>query len=289
MRNSSPQNRTVAIVGLGQIGGSLALAFRERKVFLEIRGYDRNKVLLRTAVGRKLVDCVAGDLKQIIRGAGLVILAIPVGEIFKILPAMAVNLKPETILCETGSTKVEILKVVRKLKMSNFVGLHPVAGSEKAGIAGWNPDLFQNRIVTITASPGCPKPTVQFIRDVISRIGARPVSISAEKHDQIFSATSHLPYLLSLALTNLVLGSGHISKSEKFLAGAFRDATRVALSSPPVMQDILFSNQGKVARQISALVSLLKKYQSYLENGNESRLAHEIVRARNLRSRAKVA
>lgn len=289
MSASVLHNNRVAIIGLGQIGGSLALAFRERKIFPEIRGYDRDKVLLKIAAKRRLIGRASENAINIIRGADMVFLAIPVREVIRILPEIADYLGPETILCETGSTKVEILSKVRKLRISNFVGLHPIAGSEKAGMAGWNPDLFQNRIVTLTASPGCPGSKAELIKYVISRIGAKPVLISAEKHDQILSATSHLPYLLSIALVNLVLGPTKSSQSKKFLGGAFRDATRVALSSPAVMGDILFSNQRNVVRQISVFVSLLKRYQGHLENGNRSRLVHEIVTAKSLRGKARVA
>lgn len=281
------RDKIAAIIGLGQIGGSLALAFRKERLFKEIYGYDLDRNILKIAASRGLVDGAFSNLEKVVGEADLVILSIPVRQIISILPKVAKHLKPTALLCETGSTKLEILRAVMRLKIKNYIGIHPVAGTEKEGIKGWNADLFKNKIFTITPALNSPREGVAIVRKIINQIGAKVVPLSAERHDLIFSKTSHLPYLLAIGLSNLVFASEDKSASRNLLGGAFRDATRVALSSPVVMQDILISNRKNINRQISLFSSQLQKYQEYLKECNETGLRQTILKARKIRSALK--
>jgi len=284
VRKNKLRQLRVGIIGLGQIGGSLALAFRKQRLFKEVLGYDLNQATFREAWKRRLVEAVWQRLPQVVNKSDLVILAIPVRQIILIIPEVAGMLRQETILCETGSTKVEILRLVERLKIKNFVGLHPVAGTEKEGIKGWNGKLFDGKTFTLTPAKNCSQQSRTLIKAIIQNIGGNPIEISAREHDRIFSKTSHLPYLISIALTNTVFPQNSRNDSVNFLGGAFRDATRVALSSPVVMSDILFSNRNNIAQQISTQVRLLKEYQKYLQQNDTTELIAEIKRARRIRS-----
>jgi prephenate dehydrogenase len=284
VRKNKWSQLTVGLIGLGQIGGSLALAFRKQRLFKEILGYDINQATFREAWKRRLVEAASQRLSQVANKSDLIILAIPVRQIIGLLPKVAKILKPETILCETGSTKEEILSLVEKLKIGNFIGLHPVAGTEKEGIKGWEGNLFNGKTFTMTPSKNCSPPAKTVIKAMIKRIGGNPLEISAREHDRIFSKTSHLPYLISVAITNAVFPYSREKSLTKYLGGAFRDATRVALSSPVVMRDILFSNRENVIREINAQVGRLKEYQKFLEKQLENRLMAEMRQARKIRS-----
>ena len=279
------RNKTVAIVGLGQIGGSLALAFREKRLFKEIVGFDLDRKTLNLAQTRGLIDRASLSPEKAVAGADLILICIPVRKIVKLLPKIATLVKPSAVICETGSTKVEILKAVQKSKIKNFVGIHPVAGSEKPGISGWRQDLFRDKVFTITPSKQCPPESVMTTNEMVCRIGGKVVPVAAEQHDRMFAKTSHLPYLISIALTNLVFNYNSSPLIKGFLGGAFRDATRVAASSSAVMQDILFSNRKNIIRQINLFTTILKGYQKYLLQNNQESLAREISQARRLRSK----
>ena len=284
MRKNKLSQLTVGLIGLGQIGGSLALAFRKQGLFREILGYDLNRATFREAIKRKLVVAASQRWPQVVNKSDLIILAIPVRQIIELLPKVAQILKPETILCETGSTKEEILSLVEKLKIGNFIGLHPVAGTEKEGIKGWDGRLFNGKTFTLTPAKSCSRQSRTLIKAIIQNIGGNPLEISAREHDRIFSKTSHLPYLISVAIANAVFPYSREKSLTKYLGGAFRDATRVALSSPVVMRDILFSNRENVIREITNQVGLLKEYQKFLEKQLEDKLMAEMRRARKTRN-----
>ncbi len=288
MKKSDFRKLTVSIIGLGQMGGSLALAFRKHRFFKRIYGYDTDKNTIKAVLQKKLIDTGTQNLAQAVQQGDLVILAIPVGQILAKLPEAARNLEPEAILCETGSTKEEILNLVERLKVKEFIGLHPVAGTEKEGVKGWDTELFTGKTITLTASSRCCKNAKNSIKTLIRAIGAQPREISAREHDRIFSATSHLPYLISIALVNSIVNNRRKQLSN-FLGGAFRDATRVAVSSPEVMGDILFSNRKNIIKSLSRFVNSLEDYRKLLQSGGQESMLPEIIRARKIRRGLKVS
>ncbi len=277
----------IAIVGLGQIGGSLAKAFTKERIYSEIIGVDKNLITIEKAKRLKIVNRVANDLKKAIPQADLVILAVPVRQIIKILPKVTASMKRETILCEVGSTKGEIFKMIKKLPQKiNYIGLHPMAGTEKEGIDGAEENLFVNKTFMVFPSKNSKNSSVKIILDLIKQLKAKPLIMNINAHDQIMAQVSHLPYLFSISLVNLATSS-KFKDSFKVLGGSFRDATRVAESSPEMMLDILTTNRKNIIRQINSTSKELSLYKSFLQKGDEDRLLAKILKAKKVRSRLK--
>ncbi len=231
----------VAIIGLGQIGASLAAALKKRRL-ARVVGISRRPATVREALQRRLID-EAGDVDT----ADVVVLATPVRTLISQLKPAARRMKRGAILTDVGSTKEAIVHAAKGLR---FVPGHPMAGSEKAGIAGCDPDLFVGRPWVLLPGPG---------RDVIARlvrgVGAKPVFLaSAAEHDRIVAECSHLPHLMAYALMGL-------GADLRYTGGSFRDATRVALSDVEMVLDFLLTNRHlrpvarRLARELMRLAS----------------------------------
>lgn len=278
----------VVIVGLGQIGGSLAKAFTKQKIFAEIIGVDKNQRTIEKAKRLKIIQKGTNDLTKAITQADLIILAVPVRQIIKMLPKVASLMKKEAILCEVGSTKQEIFKEVERLPQKiTFIGLHPMAGTEKDGISGADENLFTNKTILVFPSKNTQKPSLERVVASIKKLKAKPLIMNVKSHDEIMAQISHLPYLFSIALVNLA-NSTDSKKVFKVLGGSFRDATRVALSSPEIMLDILTTNRKNIIRQIDSLTIEFLRYKKLLANGNEKKLLDKMSKAKQIRGRLKL-
>jgi len=278
----------VAIVGLGQIGGSLAKVFRKRKMFAEIIGVDKNQRTIEKAKELKIIQKGTTDLTKTIPQADLIILAVPVRQIIKMLPKVVSLMKKEAILCDVGSTKADVFKAVENLKHKvNYIGLHPMAGTEKEGINGADKNLFIHKTIMVFPSKSTQKPSLKLVLSLIKKLKARPLIMDENSHDEIMAKVSHLPYLFSIALVILANNSRN-KDSFRVLGGSFRDATRVSLSSPEMILDILITNRKNIIRQIDSLTTEFLRYKKLLANGNEKKLLNRMLKAKQIRGRLKL-
>jgi len=279
----------IVIVGLGQIGGSLAMAFANNKIFAEIIGVDKTSGAIEKAKKFKIIHRGTSDFKKVIPQADLVILAIPVREIITILPQVASLMKEDAILCDLGSTKTEIFRTMENLKRPvNYIGLHPMAGTEKEGLDGADANLFVNKTIMLFPSKNTKKSNLELIIALMKKLKAMPLIIDEKKHDELMACVSHLPYLFSIALINQ-LNSSNFKKTPKILGGSFRDATRVSLSAPEMMLDILATNKRNIIKQINSLLLEFSGYKKLLENGDERKLLDKIIKAKQIRTKLKLS
>ncbi|MHC4605371.1 MAG: prephenate dehydrogenase [Planctomycetota bacterium] len=233
---------TVAVVGLGQIGSSLAAAARKKKLARRVIGIARRSVVRRTALRIRAVHEATADLGAV-ADADLVVLATPVRHILKTLPAVAREMKPGALLTDVGSTKEEVAaraKQVLRRTSIGFIGGHPMAGTEKAGIAGCDARLFAGRPY-ILVPVRVPRPAHRRRMNGLAKgLGARVCWIdSAKEHDRIVATISHLPHLIAYTLVDLARDDRMLRLS----GGSFRDATRVAQSPPEMVLDFLLTNR----------------------------------------------
>ncbi len=286
MRNFAEMK--VAIVGLGQMGGSLAKAFTKRKIFPEIIGVDKNLRIIEKAKRLKIIQKGTNDLRKAISVADLIVLAVPVRQIIKMLPKIVSLMKKGAILCDVGSTKTEVLRSIENLKHNvDYIGLHPMSGTEKEGINGADENLFVNKTIVVFPSKNTQKSSLKLILGLIRKMKAKALPMDVQIHDEIMAQVSHLPYLFSIVLVNLTNDSRH-KDTFRVLGGSFRDATRVSLSSPEVMLDILITNRKNIIRQIDSLTTDFLRYKKLLANGNEKQLLDNVLRAKQFRDRLKL-
>lgn len=281
-KKSLPYKR-IAIIGVGLIGGSLALAIKHRFSSIHIIGVDKPQILKR-ALNRKAIDVAESSVEQAVQSADLVIIAAPISAIAKLLPVIAKNIKPLTIVTDTGSVKQAIVKQAQKLfPNGNFIGGHPMAGSEFSGIDAAHPLLFQNAIYILTPTRTTNKKSLRAIAKFFSALDSRIFTIDPATHDSIVAAVSHLPQLAAVALMNTV-GKHHPNSPAhlSLAAGGFRDMTRIASSKFEIWKDILSANQKEVSKTLRLFIHQLETMATDI-NSNPSHLSNEFKTSRSLR------
>ena len=272
--------KKITIIGLGLIGGSLALAIREKKLAKEIIGVSRRKSTIDRAVENKIVDFATLNLKDGVKGSDLVIIATPVLRIPDIAKRLAPFLRKDAILTDAGSTKRYIVKNIEKIgfKGVNFAGSHPIAGSEKSGIKSANKDLFKGTCCVLTKTKNTNPKIIARLKKFWGGLGMRVKVMSPEAHDRLLSNISHLPHAASVSLANSAGKDGL-----KLAAGGFKDMTRIASGELELWKDIFFTNKDNLIKDIKVLKKELSKMQMVLKNSDESGLLKLLGNAKAIR------
>jgi len=270
--------KTVAIFGVGLIGGSFALAIRRTGFRGAILGVGSQKTLARA---RELgaID-QASTAKEAAAEADLIFLAQPVQAILTILPELASVVRPSALVTDAGSTKAAISEAGKKaFSAGNFLGGHPLAGKERRGIDAADANLFVGRTWVLT--PDFPevmeRPVVKAYLDVLLAIGALPVSLPAMEHDRILALTSHLPQLASTALSAALSSELPAATVEgrPLFGPALLDSTRLALSPFSVWGDILATNREHIRAALQSYILKLQQFANDLNDEPGPDLEHE--------------
>ncbi len=265
-----PQWDTVAIVGVGLIGGSIGLALRRRGLAGRIVGIGRRAASLRQARQCQSVDTTTTNMAKGVEGADLVVVCTPVGRIVEHVQTVAQHCPAGALITDAGSTKLAIVEELEASSDSeaHFVGSHPLAGSEKAGPLSAREDLFDNRTVVVTPTRRTNAEAAANVEDFWKSLGAHVVTMSPRAHDEALAAVSHLPHLIAAALAG--------ATPEKLLplaATGWRDTTRVAAGEVEIWQDILLQNREPVLKSLDKLEKWLAKYRAALERGDRQQIA----------------
>ena len=262
---SSPIFNRIGIVGLGLIGGSIALAARELWPSALVIGVD-NKDVLETAMRLHAIDVAADDL-VVLAEADLVILAAPVRQNLALLGKIAAHIPGEAVITDTGSTKRDIVDAAQALpRRLTFVGGHPLGGAAFGGLEHARPDLFRKRPWIFTPVSGSPPSAVEKLTAFVSALGSAPAKMTAEEHDRLLAFLSHLPQLAASALMEVV--GGAIGAEGLALAGrGLVDTTRLASSPADIWRDIAASNADQIGPALDALIAVLQSIRGDLHEG----------------------
>jgi prephenate dehydrogenase len=274
----------VAIIGLGLIGGSFALALRKHGFQGPIVGVGRRPTLDK-ALAAGIIDEGFEKLEPGVRHAGLIYLATPISVILDLLPRVRNAAADNALVTDVGSTKAQIVDKASVLFFESpvFIGGHPMAGSEKRGIENADADLFRGATYVLTPARReyLQAPAARDFRPWLDRFGARVVEMDAELHDEIVAWTSHLPQLVATALAATV--SEHVCADDLALAGGgLRDTTRLADSPYSIWRDICLTNSINI---LEALDALLQKIEYLKENLRSRALQREFEAGQQLRER----
>jgi cyclohexadieny/prephenate dehydrogenase len=259
---------TLAIVGVGLIGGSIALAARRRGAVERIVGIDREAETRSRALCGGVLDEAHADIKAV-ADADLVLLCTPVDGIAGQVIEAAANCRPGTLLSDTGSTKAAILREVSgRLPCGiEFIGSHPLAGSEKHGVAHASAQLLDGRLVIVAPGPGSTDNALSRICDFWKDLGARVQVMDADEHDRALALTSHLPHLLSSALAGILPQQWY-----DLTATGFRDTTRLASGLPSLWAAIFRNNQAHLLAALDRLEEQLRCFQEALRQSDRTAL-----------------
>jgi len=273
---AEPLFRKITIVGVGLLGGSIGKAARKHGLGREICGFSRHpkKIVLAKRLG--LIDTGTDCFAEAVENSDLIVLCSPVEDIKMRLRQLKQLGITRTLVTDVGSTKREIIRAARGL---NFVGSHPLAGSEQSGMKYANHRLLEQSLC-IVIEDGAQKKSIATVRRFWNDMGSRVVVMKARVHDQALGFTSHLPHAVAFALMAAV--PPHL---EHLAAGGLKDSTRIAMSSPELWKDIFLSNRGNILKGLSVFERSLKRLKDAIAARNTASLLKILKTSRQKRGR----
>jgi prephenate dehydrogenase len=271
---------TVAIVGVGLIGGSIGMALRERKLAETVVGIGRRPASLKKAIAARAVDQTTQDLAAGVRNAELIVVCTPVESIATHIREAAVACPDGALLTDAGSTKSTIVRQLNGAlpRSVAFVGSHPLAGSEKNGCEHARADLFEGRVAVVTPTRKTGENDLQRTADFWSALGASVMTMSPAAHDRALAATSHLPHLLAAALARSTSAA-----DRPLTAGGWRDCTRIAAGDTELWSQILSDNRDNVLKALDRFEKSLAGFRSAIERGSRRRIHQLLTEAKQIR------
>jgi prephenate dehydrogenase len=262
----------VAIVGLGLIGGSIGLGLRRgKKSGWEIVGYSRRQNTVAKALSLGAIERGETKLRDAVNQAEFVIIATPVLTVKGIFSEITPHLRPGCIVTDTGSTKVQVMRWAREIlpPAVDFIGGHPMAGSETYGIQAAKAELFRGCTYCLIPSEKASPKSIDTVIGMIKKLRAIPFFIDAQEHDNLVAGISHLPTLLSAALVSLTTRSPSWSKMSKLAASGYYDLSRLASGNPEVNAHICLSNKEAIISWIDKFSQELERYRQLVANGDK--------------------
>jgi prephenate dehydrogenase len=262
-----------AIIGIGLIGGSFALAAKARGLVDCVVGCGRSEGTRNGALAIGAADEVTDDPAFAARDADLVYLAVPVGSMPGVMARIAPALKPGALVTDAGSTKRDVMRAAAEhLPDAAFLGGHPIAGSENAGVSAARADLFIGHTYVLTPGPRVSDDVLARFRSLVEGIGAKPVLLDAESHDAALAATSHLPHVVAASLAAAV-GDVRLRHEASLdlrdlFGNGLADTTRIAGGPAGMWRDVLEANGDNVRVAIAVFLERLRALDAALEAGD---------------------
>lgn len=278
--------KNIAVIGLGLIGGSLALALKNVDENFVITGYDLDFQATNIAKYRKIIDRISKSPEDAVEDADLVIIATPVSQIIEIITSIKEHLKKGTIVTDVGSAKEKIVKKATEILPPDvvFIGGHPMAGSENEGVLNANPELFRNAFYLLTPTDSTVTDSLVTLHTLLTKIGSKVITMSPKEHDINVALISHLPHILSTNLVELIDDKQKELKNLfKLCAGGFRDMTRIATSNPKMWVDISLENKEEIIKVIDEYIGYLAKFKENLQQENQEFVKRHYLKAQKAR------
>lgn len=281
-------NFTVGFVGLGLIGGSIARALRFKYPNITIIAYEHNDYLCQdNELG--LMEGVLDEVTMAFDAfspCNIIFLCAPVIHNISYLPILKEVINPDCIITDVGSVKANIHDAVSKYGLeANFIGGHPMTGSEKSGFKSSDSKLFENIYYILTATDKTSKPQKNSMTQLVKALGAMPIMLDYIEHDQIVAAISHLPHIVAASLVNLVKNqTDSRDLMKKLAAGGFRDITRIASSSPEIWENISVTNSDYISFYLNEYINLLQGMAKALNKKDRKSLYNTFSSAKDYRN-----
>ncbi len=281
----------LCIIGVGLIGGSLALALRRAGMVNDIVGSSRRSEHLRRAVELGVIDRFDLDAARAAEGADVIVLGVPLGAMRTVCEQIKGVFTEKTVLTDVGSSKASVVDAVHSalgMLPAGFVPAHPIAGTEKSGVEAAFAELFDGRRVVLTPLQSSSARAIRSVHDMWSATGAIVEQTGVEHHDQVLAATSHLPHMLAFALVDSLARMGDHDEIFRFAAGGFSDFTRIASSDPVMWRDICVANRDALLDMMARFQDDLKIVSDAIERGDGDTLLEIFNRAKQARDRLKI-
>jgi prephenate dehydrogenase len=262
----------IAVLGVGLIGGSIGLAAK-RRLGAEVSGFDPDPVARERGLERETVDRMDDSITEAVDGAEVVFCAAPVGALPGLVSGALASSGEQAAITDVGSTKGALVREVRGPHKERFIGGHPLAGAETAGVENARADLFEGARWYLTPTEHSSGLLYDRLQRAIADLGARPQAIDAETHDRLMATVSHLPHVIANVLVQQAAAAA-AEESERLpeIGPSFRDTTRVAGANPPIWGDIFATNRDAVAREIEAVSERLREAAELIRSGDAERV-----------------
>lgn len=261
----------LGIIGLGLMGGSLGMALKRADAHYEILGYARRSENRRRALELGAVDATFEKPTDLAAQSDLLVCCLPVMVIAPAIKECIPALREGAVVTDVGSTKTAIeqeLSSAMQNVPAEFIGSHPICGSEMQGIESARPDLYKHSVTIITPSATSGPPAVDAVTAMWRAAGSRVIAIDSAEHDRCLARTSHLPHLAASILSAVVARGEGDENLAPFCGTGFRDATRLAEGSPEIWRDIVQSNRAAIARELRVLAEETERVLSLIEAGD---------------------
>ncbi|MEZ4600523.1 MAG: prephenate dehydrogenase/arogenate dehydrogenase family protein [Syntrophotaleaceae bacterium] len=276
----------LTVVGVGLIGGSLALALKAAGLVGEVVGVGRGRANLETAVERGVIDRFTHDVGEGVEGADLVFLSTPVQTLARVAAEALPRMKRGAVLTDGGSVKQYVIEQIEPLLPAgvHFVPGHPIAGTERTGSAAAFATLYQGRRCILTPTEKTDPGALDLVTKAWQGAGSEVVIMDADRHDRVLAAVSHLPHMVAYALVNTVACENRFGENIlHYSAGGFRDFTRIASSDPTMWRDIAQTNREALLEVISYFETVLQELKSDIAAGDGESLFNFFLRSKESR------
>ncbi|EIJ42666.1 prephenate dehydrogenase [Beggiatoa alba B18LD] len=278
----------LAILGVGLIGGSLARALKRAQVCAEVIGCGRQLDNLQEALRLGVIDHYTTDIAEAVRDADVVVVAVPLGQMASVFSSIRPALAPHAIITDVGSAKASVVEEAYQHlgeHLGRFVPAHPIAGTEKSGVAASFASLFENRRVILTPLAETDPQATALVTQLWQHTGAEVVNMSVEHHDEVLAATSHLPHVLAYSLVDTLAQMEDRREIFRFAAGGFRDFTRIASSDPKMWHDICLANRSAILHVLAQFNADLAELADAIEHGDSAHILSIFSRAKMARDK----
>ncbi len=276
----------ISVIGAGLLGCSLALAVKQRRLAGKVHAFARREASAEEGRKLQIADLVTQDIKEAVEGAELVILCTPLAQMAGRAAELRPFLKPGAVVTDVGSVKgtvVRDLEPIIRQGRAEFVGSHPMAGSERTGVGAARADLFQNAVCLVTPAAHSSPEAVAGVASFWQAVGGWPICMSAEAHDDLVSRSSHLPHVVAAELANYVLSPAHPKEQGLVCATGFRDTTRIASGSPEMWRDIALANRKNLCRVLGVFIEDLQEFRLALEREDVQAIEEFFAKAKHRR------
>ena len=281
--------KNILIIGCGLLGSSVLRSIHKNKLANKIFIYEKSKKNISTLKKLKLPGKVVSSLKEAVTKSNFIIFCTPMSEYKNIITKINNYILPNTLITDVGSSKIESSKIIKKFlkKGIAWTSSHPIAGSEVSGPQHGKSNMFEDRWCILIREKNTIKKNLNFLKKFWEKIGSKVTIMSPEKHDKIFSITSHLPHLIAY---NLVKSAQDFEKKQsydliKFSAGGLRDFSRIAASNEIMWRDIFFNNNKNISNAIDLFIKNLKSFKSDINSKNNKSIINKLIQTKKVRSK----
>jgi len=281
--------KNILIIGCGLLGSSLLRRIKKKKMANKIYVYDNSRSNISKIKKLKLPGIIIKKLENGVVKSDLIILCTPMSEYKNLILKMNKFLSPKTIVTDIGSSKIESSRIIKKFLRKDifWTQSHPITGSEVSGPEHGKQDIFENKWCVLIKEKNTKKNHLTKLNKFWKKIGSKVVVMSPEKHDKIFSMTSHLPHLIAY---NLVKSAQDFEKTQnydliKYSAGGLRDFSRIAASNEIMWRDVFFNNKLNISKAIDLFVKNLKSFKKDINSKNNKSILKKLIQTKKVRSK----